>query len=490
MALISEDQIASIVDKVVSQIAKPSKVGNERSTDLSGAGTLSSAHIYATPNNSVTGTIGCFADINSAIDAAERAFFAYKAISVEQRKKIIAAIRELCQENVKQLARMAVDETGMGRYPDKIRKNELAINRTPGVEDLEPRSFTGDKGLTLIEQAPWGVIGSITPSTNPSETIINNTIGMVAGGNAVVFNPHPGAKKISAFTVSLINKAIISAGGPPNLITTVSNPTIASANILMKHPKIALLVVTGGPAVVASAMNSGKRVIAAGPGNPPTLVDESADLEQAAKDIITSASTDNNIICVVEKNIIAHKNIADNFKKILAKNGAFELNNLQTKRLEKVIINGDGTPNKKWVGKDIQVILKEIDINLDQSYRMAFAETDARHPFAKLELLMPVLPYIRTNCVDEGIEIAYELEERCFHTASIHSRNIDNLHKMAVKMNTAIFVKNGPTLAGLGLGGEGPATFTIAAPTGEGITTARHFTRFRRCVVTGHFRIV
>lgn len=485
MAIISEDQIASIVDKVVSQIAKPeaasAKIEIAKETKSTKASTIEKYYFDA---------IGCFPNIESAIENAEKAFFEYKSVSLEQRKKIIATIRKACRENVESLAKIAVDETGLGRIDDKLKKNLLAINKTPGIEDLEPRSFTGDNGLTLLELAPYGVIGSITPCTNPSETIINNSIGMIAGGNAVAYNPHPSAKKISAYTVDLINKAIIAAGGPPNLITTVSSPTIESANILMKHPKVGLLVVTGGPAVVAAAMKSGKRVIAAGPGNPPTLVDDSADLDQAAKDIVTSASTDNNIICVIEKNIIAHKNIADSFKKMLVKHGAFELNSLQTKRLEKIIVDQNGQVNKKWVGKDIQVILKEIDIDLPAHFRMAFAETDAKHPFAKLELLMPVLPFIRTNNVDEGIEIAYDLEERCFHTASIHSKNIDNLHKMAVKMNTAIFVKNGPNLSGLGLGGEGPASFTIAAPTGEGVTTARHFTRIRRCVVSGHFRIV
>ena len=258
----------------------------------------------------------------------------------------------------------------------------------------------------------------------------------------------------------------------------------------MQHPKIALLVVTGGPAVVAAAMKSGKRVIAAGPGNPPVLVDETADFDKAAKDIIASASTDNNIICVVEKNIIATKNAADDLKKALLQNGAVELSPYQARQLEKVIVGNDGHPNKKWVGKDVQLILKEIGMDVDSSKRLAITETCAEHPFAKLELLMPVVPFIRVNSFTEGVEVSYRLEGGCFHTAAVHSRNIDRLHQMAVKMNTSIFVKNGPTLAGLGLGGEGPASFTIASPTGEGVTTARHFTRIRRCVVSGHFRVV
>ncbi len=479
--MISDEQISSIVDRVVAKVAAGS------TTEEPTVKRTSSSSLALMQANDF---IGSFATIEQAILAAERAFNEYKSVPVWQRKRIIAAIRRSCMANLDNLAKIALEETGMGRFDDKVRKNEVAVLKTPGVEDIEPIAFTGDKGLTLLERAPYGVIGSITPSTNPSETIINNTISMISGGNAVVFNPHPGAKKTSAFTVDLVSKAIISAGGPPNLISMVASPTIESANIMMTHPKVNLLVVTGGPAVVASAMKSGKRVIAAGPGNPPTVVDETADLEKAAKDIIGSASTDNNIICVVEKNIIALKSCADEFKKQLLKNGAFELNSHQADKVAKLIVGSNGTPNKKWVGKDIQLILKQVGIDVGPEIRMAFAETDSRHPFAKLELLMPVLPFIRSNNIDEAIDIAYELEEGCFHTASIHSRNIERLHQMAVKMNTSIFVKNGPTLAGLGLGGEGPASFTIASPTGEGVTTARHFTRTRRCVVSGYFRIV
>jgi len=478
---ISVQQIDSIVDRVVDQLTAAKK-----SPDPVKPNTAPTQPTLST--NMPQNMLGCFTDIESTIQAAKKAFHEYQATPIEQRKKIIHRIREICTENLSELSEIAVEETKLGRYADKLKKNELAINKTPGVEDLEPRGFSGDHGLTIEERAPYGVIGSITPCTNPSETIINNTISMIAGGNTVAFNPHPSAKKTSAFTVHLINKAVISAGGPPNLVTTILNPTIESAKTLMKHPLIGLLVVTGGPAVVATAMNSGKKVIAAGPGNPPVVVDETADIDKAAQDIVMSASTDNNIICVIEKNIIVTKPAAEALRKALIKHGAVELSSYQAKRLEKIIVDGDH-PNKEWVGKDIQLILKQIGLDVDASKRLAFAEVGVDHPFAKHELLMPVLPFIIANDVDEAINIAYELEDGCFHTSVMHSKNIENLHKMASKMNTTIFVKNGPALAGLGFGGEGPASFTIASPTGEGVTTARHFTRTRRCVVSGYFRI-
>lgn len=489
---IPDDQINAIVDRVVEQLTanSPTSPGEDSKKLESSRGQREST---ASPGTSIVqpaGYRGSFPDIDAAIDAAHQAFLEYKSVTVAQRKRIIAAIREICLNHLQELSDIAVEETGLGRCEDKLKKNRLAIVKTPGVEDVEPLALTGDEGLTVEERAPYGVIGSITPCTNPTETIICNGIGMIAAGNAVVFNPHPTAKKTSVYAIDLMNQAVISEGGPPNLFATILNPTIESAQILMKHPGIKLLVVTGGPAVVAVAMKSGKRVIAAGPGNPPVVVDDTADLDNAGKDIVTSASCDNNIICVIEKEIIVTNGAADGLKKSLLKHGAVEVGSYQVRRLEKILLDEQGRPNKKWVGKDIQKILAAIGMDVDPNKRMAIFESPPAHPFAKEEMLMPVLPLIRVRDINAAIDLAYQLEAGCFHTAVIHSKNIDHMHQMAVKMNTSIFVKNGMALAGLGLGGEGPTSFTIASPTGEGITTARHFTRTRRCVLSGYFRIV
>lgn len=488
---VNEDQLNSIVEGVVSKLtaSKPKEPIKKNVEVLKPkAATNSVRSSVAVPEAGEA--IGCFMDMDEAIKAATRAFHEYRSINIATRKKIIATIREFCRERISELARIAVDETGYGRYDDKIKKNTLAVEKTPGYEDLEPVAYTGDHGLALVEQAPFGVIAAITPVTNATETLICNGIGMIAGGNTVVFNPHPGAKKTAIYTVDLMNRAIISAGGPPNLITTIAEPTIETGQNLMKHPGIGLLVVTGGPAVVKAAMNSGKRVVAAGPGNPPVVVDETADIEQAGRDIVLGASFDNNIICVVEKEVVAVKSIAGKLKEAMIASGAFELNKWQTQRLVDVVVDKNGKgPNKKWVGKDAAVILSQIGISVDDSKRLIFADVPQDHPFAKLELLLPVIGFVQANDVDVAIDIARDLEDGCFHTAVMHSKNIDNLHKMAVASNTSIYVKNAPAYAGLGFGGEGPASFTIASPTGEGLTTARHFTRARRCTLAGYFRI-
>jgi len=432
---------------------------------------------------------GICGDITQAVTAARKAHLELVALPLETRFEIVANVRKRLRENVPMLAELAASETGIGRVSDKIQKNLLVINKTPGPEILKPVSWTGDDGLTLMERAPYGVIGSITPSTNPTETIINNGIGMLAGGNAIVFNPHPGAKGCSARCIEIINDAIVEAGGPESCFSAVAEPTLESAAALMKAPGIRLLVVTGGPGVVKAAMRSGKKVIAGGPGNPPVVVDETADLEAAARGIIAGASLDNNIICVDEKETFVVGSVADALIEAMTQNGAHLISGHQLRRLEQLVVDGDH-PKKDWVGKDARKILEAIDVRVDGDPRLIICECDFRHPFVQVEMLMPVHPIVRTRHVDEAIAMAVEAEHGYGHTASMWSRNIDSLHKMARVINTSIFIKNAPNFAGLGLGGEGHTSFTIASPTGEGLTTAVHFTRERRCTLKGYFRIV
>lgn len=433
---------------------------------------------------------GIFIDMEDAVNAAYYAQKDLLKLSIEKRKEIISAIRKKMLEHAEEYSKEAVNETGIGRVKDRILKTLLAINKTPGVEDIEPKAYTGDKGMTLVEYAPYGLIASITPTTNPVETIINNTISMVSAGNAVVFNPHPRARKICLKVIDTINDTVVSVGGPQNIITTVEKPTIESGTYMMKHPKVRLITVTGGPGVVKAAFACGKKVVAAGPGNPPVVVDETADLKQAAKDIVDGASFDNNVLCIAEKEVIAVKEVYRDLIDEMQKHGAVLISSEVVKKLSNVVLNPDGSVNSKLVGKDAKYILSQIDMTVGDDIRLIICEGDKNHPFAVEELLMPIIPVIRADNVDEAIEWAFELEHNFFHTALMHSKNVENLHKMARKANVSIFVKNAPSYAGLGFNGEGPTTFTIASPTGEGITTAKSFTRMRRCVLAGYFRIV
>lgn len=442
----------------------------------------------------ISGTrTGIFSDINDAIAAAKEAQYRLGTMKLEIRGRLINAIRAVVEKNVELIARTSVEETGLGKYEDKVQKNLLAARKTPGIEDVRPRAYTGDYGFTLEERAPYGVIGAITPSTNPSETVICNGIGMIAAGNAVVFNSHPGAKKVTRLTIELINQAIIEAGGPANLLCGVENPTIETGNILMHHKDIRILVVTGGPGIVKAAMNSGKKVIGAGPGNPPVVVDETADIRQAARDIVDGAAFDNNVLCIAEKEVFVVQEAAKELVTEMLADGAYFLKEEQLNELMKhITVEKDGkrVVNRKYVGKDIQVILSAIGLTVGREYKLAIAVVDRSHPLVDLEQLLPVLPVVPVRDVDEAIAFAYEAEQQCFHTAMMHSKNVENLSKMARVMNTSIFVKNAPSYSGLGMCGEGHTTFTIASPTGEGLTSPRSFTRQRRCVLRDQFRIV
>ncbi len=439
---------------------------------------------------------GVFDDINKAIYEAKKAHKIFMETSLETRRAMIKAMRQIAEDNVEQFARLAVEETGMGRYEDKIRKNLLAVRMTPGVEDLQPMSFSDDHGLTITERAPYGVIGAIAPSTNPTETILNNSISMVSAGNTVVFNSHPAAKEVSVLAVGLLNEAILKAGGPVNIIVTVKEPTIESAKELMTHPMIDLLTVTGGPGVVGQAMQSTKKVIAAGPGNPPTVVDETADIEKAAKDIVAGTSFDNNIVCICEKEIIVVRSVADRLKTEMKKHGAFELSGDQIKAVTNLVIDrpgrkGDeGAVQKKYVGKDASVIAAAAGISVPEDTRILLCEVDKSHPLVWTEQLMPVIPLVRVDNVDEAIDFAVECEHGFRHSASMHSLNIAKLSRMARAINCSLFVKNGSNFNGMGFGGAGYTSFTIASPTGEGFTRARTFTRERRCALIDYFRIV
>lgn len=434
-----------------------------------------------------------FATIDEAVAAAVHSQRILREEGLEKRKTYIEAMRNAARANARTLAQMAHEDTGYGHVDHKEQKNLLAANQTPGVEDLEPRAFTGDEGLTLVEMAPFGVIGSIIPSTNPTSTAINNAISMVAAGNAVVFNPHPAALRCSHEAMRVMQEAITAAGGPPSLITTVQVPTLETSKQIMSHPDIAILSVTGGEAVVSVAMASGKRVIAAGPGNPPVVVDDTAILPDAARIVADGASFDNNVLCVAEKEVFAFASIADRFIELLQKEGAWLIRGADIDKVRDTVLqqaDGKWGFRREFVGRDATHILSESGIAYTGSPRLVIAEVDAEHPFVTTEMLMPVLAIVRVNDIDEAVRRSVKAENGCHHSAMIHSTNVKNMSHMAREMNTTIFVKNAPSYAGLGFGGEGYATLTIATPTGEGLTSARTFTRQRRCVLYGDFRIL
>jgi len=439
---------------------------------------------------------GIHASIDDAVKAARNAFTTYREMGLEKRKTIVESMRAAMLREGERLAYMAAEETGIGRAEDKVVKNRVVTTKTPGPEDLEPHVVTGDSGMMITEYAPYGIIASITPTTNPTSTIINNSIAMVSAGNAVVFNVHPNAALVSVENIKLLNRAIVAAGGPPNLITATPQPTLETAREVMNHPDVRVLLVTGGPGVVQEALKTNKKAITAGPGNPPAVVDQSADVEAAGRDIVRGASFDNNVICTDEKTTIVVDTVADRLVQSMVANGAYRLKEHEVKRIEKVVFRELGPPNKpgminpELIGKSASRILSEIGITVDEDVRLIVAEVPVEHNLVWTEQMMPVMPVVRVQNVDDAIDLAVRSEHGFRHTASIHSTNVDTITRMARAMNCSIFVANGPNYAGLGEGGEGFTSFSIASPTGEGLTRPRHFSRVRRVSVVGALRIV
>ncbi|ADL04402.1 aldehyde dehydrogenase family protein [Lacrimispora saccharolytica] len=438
---------------------------------------------------------GVFERVEDAIGAAHTAQREWvEHYRVEDRRRIIEAIRMTAKSHAKTLAKLVWEETGMGRFEDKIQKHMAVIEKTPGVECLTTDAISGDEGLMIEEYAPFGVIGAITPSTNPTETIINNTISMIAGGNAVVFNVHPGAKKCCAHCLKLLHQAIVENGGPANLITMQKEPTMEAVTKMTSDPRIRLMVGTGGMPMVNALLRSGKKTIGAGAGNPPVIVDDSADVSLAAREIYRGASFDNNILCLAEKEVFVMEKAADELVNNLVKEGAYLLNPMELNEILKFAMiekNGSCEVNKKWVGKDAGLFLEAIGVSGHKDVRLLICETDRNHPFVMVEQLMPILPIVRLRTFEECVESAVAAESGNRHTASMFSRNVENMTRFGKVIETTIFTKNGSTLKGVGIGGEGHTTMTIAGPTGEGLTCARSFTRRRRCMLAeGGLRII
>jgi acyl-CoA reductase-like NAD-dependent aldehyde dehydrogenase len=444
--------------------------------------------------SSYSGSLGVFNNVDEAVRSAKEAQKIWAETPKQIKEKIISALRVSMHQNAEEFSKRAKAETGMGRIEDKIVKHHNAADATPGLEDLETKSWSGDKGLVYEDYAPYGVIAAITPSTHPVPVLFNSMVIIIAAGNSVVFNVHPAAKKLSAYAVEIFNNVIVKNGGPANLVCVLREPTLETADRLFRHPDIKLIAATGGPALVKAAFESGKKVIAAGPGNPPVLVDETADLKNAAKAIIEGASFDNNILCIAEKEVFVVDSVFEKFMQEMEKAGAVRLQKPQIEKLLPHVFlpNGKGgiTVSRDFIGKNASVLARAIGLNISDNVRMLFGECPFECPFVQEEQMMPYMPVVRIRNFEEGLSLAFKAEHGYQHTAMIHSNNLDNITRFTKKMNTSIVVVNGSSLSGNGgMSGEGYFSHTIASPTGEGVCTPRNFARVRRLSIYNSLQI-
>jgi aldehyde dehydrogenase len=444
----------------------------------------------AATNGSSSKARGVFSDAESAIQAAVKAQREFERRGLEDRRKAVACVRKICSEQAEQLGREELEETKIGRLPHKVEKLKVIADRIPGVEFLKTDAFSGENGISLQEYAPFGVIGAITPVTHSLPTLACNAINMLAAGNALVCNPHPSGAKIACKGVGLFNDAIVKAIGIDNLITIIDTPTLESAQAIFDHRDVRMLCVTGGPAVGRAALRSPKRAIVAG----PVVVDETADLDNAAKSIILGGAYDNNLLCIGEKEVFAVAAIFDELMQAMTRYKAVRLDAKQVEALTKVAFvkddKGKEVVNKDLIGQDAAVLAKAAGITIPGDTELIFGETDESNPFVDHEQMMPFVPFVRVKDVDQAIALAKKYEHGFKHTSVIHSRNVETITRMGREMDTTLFVQNGPSTAGLGSGGEGYLSFSIATPTGEGVTTPLTFTRQRRSTTCGALRVL
>jgi aldehyde dehydrogenase len=437
---------------------------------------------------------GVFNDVNEAVSAASKAQREFERRGLEDRRQAVACVRKICLEQAEALGREELEETKIGRLPHKVEKLKVIADRIPGVEFLKTEAFSGENGIALQEYAPFGVIGVITPVTHSLPTLACNVINMLASGNAIVCNPHPSGARIACKGVHLFNDAIHQAIGIDNLITIIETPTLESAQAIFDHREVKMLCVTGGPAVGRAALRSPKRAIVAGPGNPPVVVDETADLVNAAKSIVLGAAYDNNLLCIGEKEVFAVAEIFDELMQAMTRCNAVRLDAKQTEALTKVAFvkddKGHLLVHKDLIGQDAAVLAKKIGLDVPSDTELLFGETDESNPFVDHEQMMPFVPFVRCKDVDQAIALAVKYEHGFKHTAVIHSRNVETITRMGRAVDTTLYIQNGPSTAGLGSGGEGYLSFSIATPTGEGVTTPLTFTRQRRSTTVGALRVL
>jgi aldehyde dehydrogenase len=474
---VNETLIRDVVAQVLAEIKQTKTNGHAAGASRSSGGKKS--HV---------GRRGVFDCPDQAIAAARDAFEQLSQRGMEDRRRIISHIRRIASDQCVELGTMEMEETKIGRLEHKIEKLKVLGERTPGVEFMRSEVYSGDRGLAVIEHAPFGVIGAITPVTHSLPTLTGNAINMIAAGNSVVVNPHPSGKRVAVEGVKRYNEAIYKDLGIDNLISIIAEPTLESANTIFNHRNVALICVTGGPAVARAAMKCGKRAVVAGPGNPPVVVDDTADFDRAAKAIIYGCSYDNNLLCIAEKEVFVIESAFDRMMAAMERAGAVRLSEREVAALTKAAIVpvGEGehkhdAPSKEFLGKDAAVLARAAGRSVSPDVEVLFGETDVTNPFVPVEQMMPFLPFVRCRDFDEAVDRAKEAEHGFRHTSIIHSNNVKHMTRMGKIMDTTLFVKNGPCVASLGLGGEGYISFSIAGPTGEGVTTPLTFTRERRC---------
>ena len=400
-------------------------------------------------------------EVRTLVKKAKVAQEKLSQMSQEQIDKIVKAIADKAFENAEKLAKMANEETGFGKWQDKIVKNTFASKMV--YETLKDTKTVGiiaeNKEEKTIDIATGvGVVAGLIPSTNPTSTVIYKTMISLKAGNSIVFSPHPNAKKCILETVKIINEAAISAGCPEDAILCIQTPSIQGTNELMKHKDTKLILATGGEAMVRAAYSSGTPAIGVGPGNGPAFIDKSADVKLAVKRILDSKTFDNGVICASEQSIVVEKFMEDVVVNELKNQGAYFLNEEESNMLSKFILRANGTMNPQIVGKSVETIANLANLkNVPSTAKVLIArETKVGHDVAySREKLAPILAFYVEENVDQVLNRcrAVLLNEGAGHTFSMHANDEELVKRFALNMPVSRILVNTPSALG-GIGGS------------------------------------
>ncbi|MCB2296397.1 acetaldehyde dehydrogenase (acetylating) [Clostridium tagluense] len=389
-------------------------------------------------------------------------------MSQNEIDKIVKAICDSAYNNAEKLAKMAEEETGFGKWQDKIVKNTFASKSVyEYIKDLKTVGIINeDKDKKLIEVAvPVGVIAGLIPSTNPTSTAIYKAMIAIKAGNSIVFSPHPMATKCILETVRIISQAAVAAGAPEGAIACMSIPTMQGTDQLMKHNDISLILATGGTPMVKAAYSSGNPAIGVGPGNGPAFIEKSADIALAVKRILDSKTFDNGTICASEQSIVVEACTKDKVISELKAQGAYFLNKEEADRLAGFILRSNGSMNPQIVGKSVEAIAKMANLNVSTGARVLIAqETNVGHeyPYSR-EKLAPILGFYCEETWEKACEKCIEIlnNEGAGHTLMIHSNNEAIIREFALKKPVSRLLVNTPG----SLGGIGATTSLVPALT-------------------------
>ena len=395
-------------------------------------------------------------DLHFAIDKAAKAQKIYATFNQEQVDKIFKAAATAADKMRIPLARMAVEETGMGVMEDKIIKNHFAseyiYNKYKNYKTCDIISEDKANGIKMVAE-PIGVIAAVIPTTNPTSTAIFKSLIALKTRNALVFSPHPRAKKCTIAAAKVVLDAAVKAGAPEGLISWIDEPSVALSNALMKHPDIDMILATGGPGMVTAAYSSGKPALGVGPGNTPAVIDETADIKMAVSSILLSKTFDNGMICASEQSVIVVDEVYEEVKKEFEYRGAYILNPEEREKVGKTVIQ-NGRVNAAIVGQPAAKIAEVAGISVPEDTKVLIGEvTDVceEEPFAH-EKLSPVLAMYRASNFEAAVQTAYELVDfgGAGHTSVLYTdeRKTDRIDYFGRRLHTCRILINTPSSQG------------------------------------------